>query len=71
MGLLVCADDRREDNHEGRRNSALEFVLQSIGPRAFNSTLSFALLMNLVRDRPGNIFPCSTRRFWDRKAAPG
>jgi lysyl-tRNA synthetase, class I len=35
-------------DHEGRSNSPLEFVLQSTSPRAFNSTLSFALLMNLV-----------------------
>jgi lysyl-tRNA synthetase, class I len=31
-----------------RRNSPLEFVLQSTSARAFNSTLSFGLLMNLV-----------------------
>ena len=33
---------------EARRNSPLEFVLQSTSARAFNSTISFALLMNLV-----------------------
>jgi lysyl-tRNA synthetase class 1 len=35
-------------DHEARRNSPLEFVLQSGSARAFNSSISFALLMNLV-----------------------
>jgi lysyl-tRNA synthetase, class I len=35
-------------DQEARRNSPLEFVLQSTSARAFNSTISFALLMNLV-----------------------
>jgi lysyl-tRNA synthetase class 1 len=35
-------------DHAARCNSPLEFVLQGTSPRAFNSTLTFALLMNLV-----------------------
>jgi lysyl-tRNA synthetase, class I len=35
-------------DHGARRNSPLEFVLQSTSARAFNSNISFALLMNLV-----------------------
>ena len=33
---------------EQRRESALEFVIQSTTPRRFNSELSFAMIMNLV-----------------------
>ena len=35
-------------DESARRNSPLEFVLQSHSARRFNSTLSFGLVMNLV-----------------------
>jgi lysyl-tRNA synthetase, class I len=35
-------------SEEQRRESVLEFVIQSTTPRRFNSTLSFGLMMNLV-----------------------
>jgi lysyl-tRNA synthetase class 1 len=35
-------------SEEQRRESALEFVIQSTTPRRFNSTLSFGMMMNLV-----------------------
>jgi lysyl-tRNA synthetase, class I len=36
------------ESEEQRRESALEFVIQSTTPRRFNSSLSFGMMMNLV-----------------------
>jgi lysyl-tRNA synthetase class 1 len=45
---LVALREWAQADEAGRRNSALEFVLQSNSARAFNSNISFGLLMNLV-----------------------
>ena len=56
-------------SEEQRRESVLEFVIQSTTPRRFNSTLSFGLMMNAVaalgssdRDFIWNISSATTRR---------
>jgi lysyl-tRNA synthetase class 1 len=45
---LVALREWALADEAARRNSPLEFVLQRTSARRFNSTLSFALLMNLV-----------------------
>ena len=45
---LVALREWAQADDEAQRNSPLEFVLQSTSARAFNSSISFALLMNLV-----------------------
>jgi lysyl-tRNA synthetase class 1 len=45
--LTVLREWAHSDDDE-RHNSPLEFVLQRTSPRSFNSTVTFALLMNLV-----------------------
>src|ERR1700730_3332757 len=45
---LAALREWAQADEAARRNSPLEFVLQRTSARRFNSTLSFALLMNLV-----------------------
>jgi len=45
---LAALREWAQADHDARRNSPLEFVLQSASARAFNSSISFTLLMNLV-----------------------
>src|SRR5262249_51598334 len=45
---LLALREWAQADEAARRNSSLEFVLQRTRARQFNSTVSFALLMNLV-----------------------
>jgi lysyl-tRNA synthetase, class I len=45
---LIALREWAQADEAARRNSSLEFVLQQTSARAFNSAVTFALLMNLV-----------------------